>query len=44
MFYMNKIETFQDMARKATGMQIDALEDGYIDHGCFLCLPSRSVV
>jgi hypothetical protein len=25
----------QDKARKATGMQIDATEDGYIDHELF---------
>lgn len=32
---MNNFETLQDKARKATGMQIDALEDGYIDHELF---------
>lgn len=27
--------TFQDKARKATGMQVDVMQDGYIDHELF---------
>lgn len=31
-FYLTVL---QDKSRKATGMQIDALEDGYVDHELF---------
>lgn len=34
-FSLHYFRMLQDKARKATGMQIDATEDGYIDHELF---------